>query len=390
MGRKDCQDDKKFFIGVYQVMMSFSLNSWYHKLEMKLQDIGYNEELEKFRLANHLEGLEVGRIVSEHKERYVVMTAEGEWEAEVTGNLRFTAKSREDFPAVGDWVALSTEDSGFSVIHTILPRFSILQRKAVGKFGEIQVIATNIDYAFLVQAVDRDFNINRLERYLVLCYSAKVSPIIVLSKTDLIDKIQLDTLLSRVRTRIKDVPVIPINNQTPDGLNALKNFIKKGKTYCLLGSSGAGKSTLVNHLFGKTIMKTDAISGSTKKGKHKTSHRELVILESGGILIDNPGMREVGIADTVTGLGITFDKVVKLSQKCKFTDCTHTKEPGCRVLEALNKGEIDQSAYENYLKLLREQANFEVSVAERRKKDKEFGKIVKNYKKDIRRNQNLD
>jgi ribosome biogenesis GTPase len=295
--------------------------------------------------------------------------------------MRFTAKSREDFPAVGDWVALATYESGFAIIHRILPRFSTIKRQAVGQFGEIQIIATNIDYAFLVQAVDRDFNINRLERYLTICNSSKVSPIIVLSKIDLINEQQISEIFEKIKVRIKNVPVIAISNESQDGYKAIITTIEKGKTYCMLGSSGVGKSTLLNNLSGKTIMRTDTISQSTKKGRHVTSHRELIILENGGILIDNPGMREVGIADSKSGLEITFDTIVTLSHNCKFKDCTHTNETGCSVLEAVEKGEIDKASCENYLKMEREKAHFESTVAERRKKDKEFGKMVKNYKK---------
>jgi len=353
---------------------------------MKLDDLGYNDKIEKSRIENNLEDFEIGRVISEHKERYIVKTEKGEFEAEITGNLRFSAKGREDFPAVGDWVALTIYDSGFSIIHGILPRFSIISRQAVSQFGEVQIIATNIDYAFLVQAVDRDFNINRLERYLTICYSSDVSPIIVLSKTDLIDEQRMNGILNDIKLRIKNVPVIAISNETQNGYEAIKKTIEKGKTYCMLGSSGVGKSTLLNNLSGRTIMRTDTISQSTNKGRHVTSHRELIILENGGILVDNPGMREVGIADTTSGLEITFDKIVSLSQNCKFKDCTHTRETGCSILEAVEKGDIDKNSYENYLKLEREKAHFELTVVEKRKKDKELGKIIKNYKKGMNKN----
>lgn len=353
---------------------------------MKLDDLGYNDKIEKSRIENNLEDFDIGRVISEHKERYIVKTEKGEFEAEITGNLRFSAKGREDFPAVGDWVALTIYDSGFSVIHGILPRFSIISRQAVSQFGEVQIIATNIDYAFLVQAVDRDFNINRLERYLTICYSSDVSPIIVLSKTDLIDEQRMNGILNDIKLRIKNVPVTAISNETQNGYEAIKKTIEKGKTYCMLGSSGVGKSTLLNNLSGRTIMRTDTISQSTNKGRHVTSHRELIILENGGILVDNPGMREVGIADTTSGLEITFDKIVSLSQNCKFKDCTHTRETGCSILEAVEKGDIDKNSYENYLKLEREKAHFELTVVEKRKKDKELGKIIKNYKKDMNKN----
>jgi ribosome biogenesis GTPase len=154
----------------------------------------------------------------------------------------------------------------------------------------------------------------------------------------------------------------------------------------MLGSSGVGKSTLLNNLAGKSLMKTDSISQSTNKGRHITSHRELIVLDSGGILVDNPGMREVGIADTTSGLETTFDRIVYLSGNCKFNDCTHTNETGCSVIEAVENGELDKNSYENYLKMEREKAHFESTIEERRKKDKDFGKVIKNYKKNFKNN----
>ena len=355
-------------------------------IKMKLEDLGYNDLLEKARIESGLSGFDIGRIVSEHKERYIVKTEKGEFEAEITGNLRFSAQRREDFPAVGDWVALTVYYDGFSVIHKIIPRFSVISRQAVGQFGEIQIIATNIDYALLVQAADRDFNINRLERYLTICNASRVSPIIVLTKIDLIDEVQTSVIVEHIKARIKNVPVIALSNESQNGFDTMHALIEKGKTYCMLGSSGAGKSTLTNNLSGKDMMRTDTISLSTQKGRHVTSHRELVVLENGGILIDNPGMREVGIADSASGLEITFDTIIGLSAQCRFKDCTHTNETGCSVLEAVENGQIDKASYQNYLKMEREKAHFETSIAEKRKKDKEFGKIMKNYKKDMKLN----
>ncbi len=285
---------------------------------MVLEDLGYNDNIERLRAEENISDFEIGRVLAEHKERYVVKTEKGEFDAEITGTMRFNAEGREDFPAVGDWVAVTTFDSDFAVIHKILPRFSIIKRQAVGQFGGIQIIATNIDFAFLVQAVDRDFNINRLERYLTICNTSKVKPVIVLSKIDLTDENGLDEILGSINSRIKNVPVFALSNETKNGYDAIEKFIEKGKTYCLLGSSGVGKSTLLNNLSGKSVMKTDAISESTNKGRHVTSHRELIILENGGILIDNPGMREVGIADSANGLEITFDKIYLLSEKLQI------------------------------------------------------------------------
>lgn len=353
---------------------------------MNLEDFGYNESIEKLSLQQNLTDFSIGRVIAEHKERYVVATEAGELEAEITGNLRFAAKGREDFPAVGDWVALISYDDGVAIIHQILPRFSVLKRQAAGQRSDIQIIAANINFAFIVQAVDRDFNINRLERYLTICYASKVNPAIVLTKTDLANEKRLAEITGKINKRIENVPLFAISNETHEGLNSLKQFIEKGKTYCMIGSSGVGKSTLLNNLSGKAVMKTGAISMHSERGRHVTSHRELMVLESGGILIDNPGMREVGITDATSGLESTFDKILHLAEECRFKDCTHTSEAGCAVVEAVENGEIEQSAYENYLKMEREKAHFESSVAERRKKEKELAKVVKNFKKDKKRN----
>jgi len=300
--------------------------------------------------------------------------------------LRFSAIKRADFPAVGDWVAISEYDNDKVLIHSVFPRNTILERQSIGKQSEKQIIATNIDYAFIVQAVDRDFNINRIERYLTISNTSNVKPIIILNKIDLINDSELTELITTVQERIKQVPIIAISNEFKEEIGKLKEIMEKGKTYCLLGSSGVGKSTLLNNLSGKQLMKTDAISESSNRGRHVTSHRELHILKNGGIIIDNPGMREVGIADSTGGLEVTFETIAELSKSCKFKDCTHTTETGCAVVSAVENGEIDKSSYENYLKMEREKEHFESTVAEKRKKDKDFGKMIKNHKKNKKQN----
>lgn len=352
---------------------------------MTLEQLGYPPSLDHYRVEHHLDQFETGRIIEEHKERYLVATARGEYEAEITGHLRFSATSRMDYPAVGDWVALSIHDPDFALIHAILPRNSVIKRQAIGRAGEIQVIATNIDGAFLVQAVDRDFNINRLERYLTICYNSGVKPVIVLTKTDLVDQSRINEILELIKTRVKEVQVIAISNETREGYTAIDGLMVKGRTYCLLGSSGVGKSTLLNNLSGRTIMKTGSISESTQRGKHVTSHRELILLDNGAILIDNPGMREVGIADSASGLETTFDRILSLAQGCKFKDCSHTGEKGCAVIEAVDQGEVDRASYENYLKMEREKSHFESTHAERRRKERQWGKMYKNYKKEMKK-----
>lgn len=347
---------------------------------MTLESLGYDATFESFRQEQHLAALGVGRIIAEHKERYRIKSETGEFDGELLGNLRYQAESRLDFPAVGDWVAFAEYDEDKAIIHAIFPRKSIIERQAVGKFGQKQIIATNIDYGLIVQAVDRDFNINRLERYLTICNASKVKPIIVVSKTDLVSESTLKTMLDHIAERIEDVSIVAVSTQAEIGYKALIPLIEPGKTYCLLGSSGVGKSTLINNLAGREVMETGAISASINKGKHITSHRELILLENGGILIDNPGMREVGIADTTHGLETTFDHIASLAERCQFNDCTHIHEKGCAVLAAVENGEIDQGAYENYLKMVREKAHFESSIEQRRKKDKAFGKMIKKHK----------
>lgn len=352
---------------------------------MTLEDLGYNRTLERFRSEHGLAGYEIGRVIAEHRERYLVRTTDGDQEAKVVGKLRAEARDRLEFPAVGDWVALKLHEPAHAMIHRVFPRSSVITRKAIGKHGGRQLIAANIDHAFLVQAMDRDFNINRLERYLTICHASRVRPIIVLTKTDLFRAEQVEEMKEQVQARIANVPTIALSNVTRDGCEALLRIMEKGKTYCLLGSSGVGKSSLLNNLLGTHAVRTGAISDSTGKGRHITSHRELFVLGTGGIIIDNPGMREVGVTDVEGGLDVTYDRIAELARDCKFTDCTHTTEIGCAVLAAVHRGEVDEASYANYQRMKNEAAHFRSTVAERRMKDKEFGKMVKQYKKDIGR-----
>jgi ribosome biogenesis GTPase len=348
---------------------------------MRLEDLGYNRIKDSIQISENIDALEIGRVTAEHKERYMIGTAQGELEAEITGNMRFTAESRENFPAVGDWVTFISYDKNLAIINEILPRFSVIKRQAVGQYGEVQIIGANIDCAFVVQSVNRDFNINRLERYLTICNSSKVNPIILLTKTDLISDKELILLTDQIKQRLENTPVLAISNETRKGYKGLVEIIEKGKTYCLLGSSGVGKSTLLNNLSGVEIMKTDTISKSTNKGRHVSTHRELRVIKNGGIIIDNPGMREVGIVDDETGLESTFDKVTEIAKNCRFKDCTHSNETGCAIIDAVENGELEESQYQNYLKLEKEKSHFASTIAERRKKDKDFGKMVKTFKK---------
>ncbi len=352
----------------------------------KLKQLGFNETLEKARAEQNLTSFEVGRIILEHKERYVIKTPEKEFEAELIGNLRFTAENRYDFPAIGDWVAFSEYDDDKALIHSIYPRSSIIERQAVGKVGQVQIIATNVDYGLIVQAVDRDFNLNRMERYLTICNASNIEPIVVLSKIDLITEFELESILIKIKERIKDVLIVRISNQNKKQYQELKTRILVGKTYCLLGSSGVGKSTLINGLSGKLLMKTNKISDSVNKGKHTTSHRELIVLDNGGIIIDNPGMREIGITDRTGGVETTFESILEYAENCRFKNCTHTKEKGCGILKAIENGHINEDAYANFLKMEKEKKYFESSEMELKKKDKDLGKTIKKFKKQRKNN----
>ena len=345
---------------------------------MKLERLGYRSQFEEFRKERNLSETEIGRVITERKDRYVIKTIENEFDVYISGSMRYNAKSREDFPVVGDWVSLNTNDGSSSVIRNIFPRYSSITRRAVGKFGKSQMIASNIDNALIVQAASRDFNINRIERYLVICNESKVDPIIILSKIDLIQKDELNIIIENVKSRVKNHPVIGISNKTLAGIKQINDTIQDCKTYCLLGSSGAGKSSLLNNLSGDATMKTDHVSNFTGKGVHVTSHREMIFLSSGGIIIDNPGLREVGITESELGIEITYDKIHLISQECKFRDCTHIHESDCAVKNAVLSGELDTELLENYLKLESEKKHFESSIEERRRKDKALGKLIKN------------
>jgi ribosome biogenesis GTPase / thiamine phosphate phosphatase len=353
---------------------------------MNLSDLGLTKELSDFLNKEDYSGFTIGRVIREDRERYIVSTGNQEYEAEITGNLRFTAASRADFPAVGDWVTMVIYDQDLALIHRILPRKSVLERQAVGKPGERQIISTNVDYAFIMQSIDNNFNINRLERYLSICFSSNIEPVLIISKIDKSTGKEVKDAIEVLGQRDNRVNYFLLSNLTGEGLDQINSFIQKGKTYCVMGSSGVGKSTLINNLLKKEILKTREISRSTNKGKHATEHRELFVLDNGGILIDNPGMRELGMTDNIEGIRTTFQDIFNLTLRCKFPDCRHIDEKGCAVIEALQDGTIDKDSLDNFRKVLKEQERFRISLAEKRRKDRQFGKMAKEILKEKKKN----
>lgn len=323
------------------------------------------------------------RVISEYKGAYKVKNETGEFLAKVTGKRIFDALSREDYPAVGDWVIIDELPENQAVIKEILPRKTIIKRKSIRKDGA-QIIATNIDVAFIIESVDRDFNLNRFERYFVIAKDGGVKPVIILNKIDLISKEELDIKFGQIMDRFNDVDFILTSIINDEGLNELKMCMENGKTYCFLGSSGVGKSSLINKLLGENIIKTENISISTGKGKHTTTNREMYFLKNGAVVVDNPGMREVGMTDVRVGIDNLFDEINVLAKKCKYVDCTHIHEPGCKVLAALKAGKLDKEKYSNYISLKNETEHYEMGELEKREKDQQFGRLIKKAKKELK------
>ncbi len=344
--------------------------------KIDLADLGYNDDFEST-------DYRVARVVAEYKEAYRVKNADGEYFAKITGKHMFTATKREDYPAVGDWVLIKELPCGKAIIYKILPRKTILKKKYSNK-QENQIIATNIDVAFIVESMDRDYNLNRFERFLVLASEGNIKPVIILNKIDLIPEIELKTRFTKIKNRFKDIDIIATSSVTKKGLDDLKNYIKKGITYCFLGSSGVGKSTLINKLLRFDEIKTREISLVTGKGRHTTTTREMYFLENGGLVVDNPGTREVGIADSDTGINNVFDDIYSLSSNCKYSDCSHIREPGCAVLKALKNGQLDREKYNNYIKLKKESEFYEMTTLEKRVKNRKFGQFIKKAKDQLK------
>jgi ribosome biogenesis GTPase / thiamine phosphate phosphatase len=326
------------------------------------------------------------RVISVNKNSFVVSNGVKEIYAELTGKFLFNSEDSLDLPAVGDWVyAQLFDDDELAIIHDILPRKSLLKRKASGKKVDYQLIAANIDTAIIMQSLDSNFNLRRLERYLVMINEGKITPAIFLSKSDLISNEEIEQKKNGIRKILPDITIASFSNNNASDIEHVKTFFTPFKTYCLLGSSGVGKTTLLNNLIHQELYKTQPIREKDGRGKHTTTRRELIVLENGAIIIDNPGMRELGVISNESGLGDTFNEIDELSDQCKYKDCTHTVEAGCAVLDALHRKEISEERYNNYIKIYKESLYNEMSYVDKRQKDKKFGKFFHSTMKDVKK-----
>ena len=313
---------------------------------MHLPDLGWNPRLENGFQQYRSDGLAPARVAREDREHYLVSSEAGELVAQVSGKFRFNATGRADFPAVGDWVAIEG-----ATIHAVLPRASKFSRKVAGAKTEEQIVAANVDTLFIVCGLDGDFNPRRVERYLAPAWDSGATPVIVLNKVDICDDVS--ALIAEVELIAPGIVVHPVSALAAD-VDVLRRYCERGSTIALIGSSGVGKSTLINALLGENRQDTGDVSEHSDRGRHTTTRRELVVLPTGGLLIDNPGMRELQLWSDETGVDETFADIAQLAALCRFRDCQHNSEPECAVQSALAGGSLDAERYQSYLKLKRE------------------------------------
>ena len=315
---------------------------------MDLESLGWDASLAEAFRPYEQDGFVPARAAVEHRIEYVVYTAQGELRAELAGRLRHD----EEHPAVGDWLAVAARpDEGRATINAILPRRSAFVRKVAWAETKPQVVAANVDVAFVVCGLDMNYNVRRIERYLALAWESGAQPVVLLTKADLCDDVEAYVL--EVESVAFGVPVHAVSAPHGDGVETVRSYIPHGKTAALLGSSGVGKSTLVNALVGEEVLATNEVR-EDGRGRHTTSHRELVPLPEGGVVLDTPGMRELQLWDAASGLDSAFRDLDALAGECRFSDCAHGREPGCAVRAALANGTLDVERFESWRKLQRE------------------------------------
>ncbi len=328
-------------------------------------------------------GESLARVVAVDRDLLLVMDQIGSFRAKLAGSYLYRNRVAQEFPCVGDWVCVEKDTADkVARIHRLLERRTTLRRKAAGDTVDYQMIAANVDYVLIVQSCLYDFSPKRLGRYLVMVEDGGAEPCILLTKTDLVEPEILESQLMELRNAGVTAPVLTVSNVTRKGVDELERSLQPAKTYCFVGSSGVGKSTLINHLLGHEMLPTNEVS-ETGEGQHTTVRRELIILESGALVIDNPGMREFGIFGTENAIEGSFSDITDLASGCRFSDCKHSNEPGCAVREAVGSGTISQVHYDHYLKLREESSFNQMSYLDKRKKDRTFGKFIKSVKKTL-------
>jgi ribosome biogenesis GTPase len=351
-----------------------------------LECIGYSDWFKSREDREKSAAHDVARVSSVHKDSYTVTKGGEDIFAELSGNLFYGSASVSDLPTTGDWVyAGFYDDDTHAIIYGVIPRKTLLKRKVAGKLIDFQLIAANIDVAFIIQSLNENFNLRRLERYLVMANESGIEPRILLSKCDLMPKAEVDEIKEKVLAIAPQTSVMEFSNLSRENIDLVTSSLKRGFTYCLLGSSGVGKTTLLNSIIGIDKYDTRSVSKIQSKGRHTTTSRQLVRLESGAMIIDTPGMRELGSISVEDGLDETFSEILELSQGCKFSNCSHTNEKGCAILAALKAGDLSEQRYQNYLKIKKESEFNQMSYLEKRRKDKSFGKFVKQTMKNKRR-----
>ena len=353
---------------------------------MELADLGFDRWFEEKQAGMDSSNWAVARVTRVDRDRYLVRNEHSEVQAEPTGKLLFSADSGQDLPCVGDWVYVQYHNDGtLAIIHELFPRKTFLRRKSAGDKVEYQMIASNIDVAFIMQSCDLNFNLRRMERYVVMANEGHVDPIILLSKSDLVTSEELENRIADIREARIDARIIAFSSKTETGLEEVKQVLQKGKTYCLLGSSGVGKTTLLNHLLGSEAFETNPVREKDSRGRHTTSRRQMSILDNGALLVDTPGMRELGLMGVGDSVDDSFSDIYELSANCRFNDCTHSVEAGCAILLAVQDGSLSEARYQSYMKLIKESKYHEMTYLERRKKDKQFGRMVKTTLQELKK-----